>query len=104
MLAEPAKAETLLEDLSEWFRHVPADHGDSVILAHETALARRYLEIEQIRFGDRLRVQLSLDPGADQARLPPLGSVVVITVSNSVPGGPGAASTGKAPRNVRERV
>ena len=52
--AEPAKAEALLEDLSDLFRHALVDQGESVTLAEEIALARRYLAIEQIRFGERL--------------------------------------------------
>ena len=132
--AEPAKAETLLEDLSDLFRHALIDQGESVTLADEIALARRYLAIEQVRFGERLQLQWSLDPAADTARLPPLllqplvenavrhgvepsangaqlristqrrGAMVVIKVSNTVPSGPGPAGNGEALRNVRERL
>lgn len=69
---EPARAETLLEDLSELFRQALAEPGESVALADEIALAARYLAIEQVRFGDRLRVHWALDAAAGQARLPPL--------------------------------
>jgi two-component system sensor histidine kinase AlgZ len=132
--AEPAKAETLLEDLSDLFRHALADQGEAVTLADEIALAKRYLAIEQIRFGERLQLEWSLDPAADAARLPPLllqplvenavrhgvepsasgaqvristqrrGGTVVIKVSNTVPAGPGPAGSGLALRNVRERL
>jgi len=132
--AEPAKAETLLEDLSDLFRHALIDQGESVPLANEIALARRYLDIEQVRFGDRLRVQWMLDPRADAALLPPLllqplvenavrhgvepsasgaeikisterrGSVVVVKVTNTVPAGQGEQGHGVALRNVRERL
>lgn len=132
--AEPAKAETLLEDLSDLFRHALMDRSESVTLAEEIALARRYLDIEQVRFGERLQLEWNLDPKADGARLPPLllqplvenavrhgvepsdsgalvristqrrGSVVVIKVSNTVPAGPGRAGAGVALRNVRERL
>ena len=132
--AEPAKAEALLEDLSDLFRHALIDQGESVTVADETALARRYLAIEAVRFGDRLRVQWSLDPAADGARLPPLllqplvenavrhgvepsdtgadikistqlrGSVVVIKVTNTVPAGQGVQGHGLALHNVRDRL
>ncbi|MDM0040156.1 histidine kinase [Variovorax sp. J22G21] len=69
---EPAKAETMLEDLSELFRQALADPRDSVTLADEIGLAERYLAIEQVRFGDRLRIRWQLDPAASGARLPPL--------------------------------
>ena len=122
--AEPARAETLLEDLSDLFRHALADPGASVTLADEIALARRYLAIEQVRFGERLRLEWDLDPAADRALLPPLllqplvenavhhgvepsdagatvrissqrrGSVAVIKVTNTVPAGVGAGTPG----------
>ena len=69
---EPAKAETMLEDLSELFRQALADPGESGTLADEIALAERYLAIEQVRFGDRLRIRWDLDAAASNARLPPL--------------------------------
>lgn len=70
--AEPAKAETLLEDLSDLFRHALVDQGESATLADEIELARRYLAIEQVRFGERLRVEWALDAQAGTAALPPL--------------------------------
>ncbi len=131
---QPLKAEAMLEDLSELFRHALADPAESVTLAQEIALAQRYLAIEEVRFGERLRVEWSLDPHAGQARLPPLllqplvenairhgvepsatgaqvkistlrrGSVVVVKVSNSMPGGSGERGNGLALVNVRERL
>ena len=41
--AEPAKAESLLEDLSDLFRHALVEQGESVTLAEEITLAQRYL-------------------------------------------------------------
>ena len=69
---EPAQAESLLEDLSDLFRHALIEQGEAVTLGEEIALARRYLHIEQVRFGTRLQVQWQLDPRANSARLPPL--------------------------------
>ena len=132
--AEPAKAEALLEDLSDLFRQALAEPGESVSLAQEIALARAYLAIEQVRFGDRLQVEWALDESANAARLPPLllqplvenavchgvepsatgasviistqrrGSKVVIKVTNTVPAGQGEAGQGVALNNVRERL
>mgnify|MGYP001605426296 FL=1 len=130
---DPARAETMLEDLSDLFRHALADQGESVTLAEEIALARRYLAIEQVRFGERLRVEWVLDGQADNARLPPLllqplvenavrhgvepsatgaqvkistqrrGSSVVIKVTNTV-SAPGRPGHGVALENVRDRL
>ena len=69
---EPAQAESLLEDLSDLFRHALVEQGEAVTLGEEITLAQRYLHIEQVRFGKRLQVQWQLDPRADGARLPPL--------------------------------
>jgi two-component system sensor histidine kinase AlgZ len=132
--AEPAKAESLLEDLSDLFRHALVDQGESATLADEIELARRYLAIEQVRFGERLQLEWELDPAADRAVLPPLllqplvenavrhgvepsehgatvrvstrrrGSVVVIKVTNTVPSGAGAPGHGVALDNVRDRL
>lgn len=132
--AEPAKAEALLEDLADLFRHALTEQGEAVSLAQEINLAERYLAIEQVRFGDRLRVQWALDPAADRARLPPLllqplvenavkhgvepsdrgadirisserrGASVVIKVINTVPAGQGASGHGVALDNVRTRL
>ncbi len=70
--AEPAKAESLLEDLSDLFRYALAEPHSTTTLAEEIELAQRYLAIEQVRFGDRLQVQWQLDEGVHHALLPPL--------------------------------
>lgn len=70
--SEPARAEAMLEDLAELFRQALAEPGEPTSLAEEIDLARRYLAIEEARFGERLRVRWQLDPAADGARLPPL--------------------------------
>jgi two-component system LytT family sensor kinase len=49
------------------------DHGDDdVPLRRELALVRRYLAIEAVRFGDRLTVDIRVDPAAEDAAFPPL--------------------------------
>ncbi len=69
---DPQRAEALLEDLSELFRAALASDASLVSLGDEIELARRYLAIEQIRFGTRLQVVWQLDPAAAGARVPPL--------------------------------
>jgi two-component system sensor histidine kinase AlgZ len=131
---EPAKAESLLEDLSELFRHALADTQESVPLWQELELAEHYLAIEQVRFGDRLKVEWSVDEAASRAKLPPLilqplvenavkhgvepspdgamvristkrrGGVVIIKVTNTVPAGSGRRGHGLALDNVRQRL
>ncbi|MFG6466298.1 sensor histidine kinase [Roseateles sp. BYS87W] len=69
---DPARAESVLEDLAELFRVALGEASEAVSLGEEVELAQRYLAIEQIRFGDRLRVRWQLDPQANGARVPPL--------------------------------
>jgi two-component system, LytTR family, sensor histidine kinase AlgZ len=132
--SDPPRAEAVLEDLAELFRTALAEAGASVSLAEEIELARRYLAIEEVRFGERLRVHWDLDPAGDAARVPPLvlqplvenavrhgvepvpggGELwvrsqrqrgqVVVTVSNTVGDEPGTPGQGMALRNVRERL
>lgn len=70
--AEPAKAEALLEDLSDLFRYALAEPNLTTTLAQEIELAQRYLSIEQVRFGERLQIQWQLDDSVHCALLPPL--------------------------------
>lgn len=69
---EPAKAEGLLEDLSELFRAALAEQGEFVTLAQEIELAKNYLSIEHVRFGERMHITWDIDPQANAAKLPPL--------------------------------
>ena len=69
---QPQKAETMLEDLSDLFRHALTEQRDISTLAEEVTLAQRYLSIEQVRFGDRMEVQWDLDSRSDNAAVPPL--------------------------------
>ncbi len=69
---DPARAEAVLEDLAELFRVALSEAGQSVTLADEVELARRYLDIEQVRFGARLQVNWEIDTNANTARVPPL--------------------------------
>jgi two-component system sensor histidine kinase AlgZ len=69
---DPERAEGVLEDLAELFRVALAESGSSVSLADELELARRYLAIEQVRFGERLHLEWRLDDSTNGARVPPL--------------------------------
>ena len=98
---EPAKAEALLEDLSDLFRQALAEPGEFVTLADEIALAQRYLAIEHVRFGDRLRVCWTIDEAANGARLPPL--LLQPLVENAVKHGVESSPDGASIRIRTER-
>lgn len=69
---DPRRAEEVLEDLADLFRAALGALDQATTVGAEVALSRRYLAIEQLRFGGRLEVQWELDPAAAAARLPPL--------------------------------
>jgi len=69
---DPRRAETALEDLADLFRAVMADNRDLVPLAGEVALCRRYMDLEQLRLGERLRIVWQLDRMPGDAMIPPL--------------------------------
>jgi hypothetical protein len=70
---ETDKAIRMLTQLSDLLRHT-LDEGDGpeVTLRRELALLRQYLEIQQIRFGDRLRIEITAAETLLDASLPSL--------------------------------
>jgi len=60
---DPAAAERAVEDLSELFRAALGHDRGGDTLAGEIHLAQRFLGIEQLRLGERLRVHWESDPG-----------------------------------------
>lgn len=131
---EPQRAENMLENLSDIFRHMLQDVRRSSTLGAELELAQRYLAIESVRFGKRLRVQWDIDPAANLASMPTLflqpllentirhgvepcaegaditvrtalrGNIVRIIVSNTIPAGTGEKGNNMALLNVRKRL
>ncbi len=69
---DPQRAESVLEDLAELFRQALAAPHVTATLHEEVDLARRYLSIEQLRFGERVQVRWELDEQAGAARVPAL--------------------------------
>jgi two-component system sensor histidine kinase AlgZ len=71
--SDPVTAERAVEDLADLFRAaLGAGEGDST-LAEELSLCERYLSIEALRLGDRLRVRWDLvEPLPTTLRLPRL--------------------------------
>jgi two-component system, LytTR family, sensor histidine kinase AlgZ len=70
--ADPKRAETALEDMADLFRMAMAHTSDLVAVREEVALARQYLELEQLRLGERLKVNWHTEDMPDDALLPPL--------------------------------
>ena len=67
----PEAAEQLLLDLADLFRAALAGPRE-IPLEEELSLARRYLEIEALRFGDRLKVEWQLPAELTMVTVPTL--------------------------------
>ena len=70
---DPARAREMCIRLSEFLRST-LGLGDktSISLGEELALIKIYLDIEQVRFGARLRVEREIQPGCEGFEIPPL--------------------------------
>ncbi len=132
---DPAAAERTVEDLSELFRAALGQHdiGDGT-LGEELALVERYLAIEQLRLGPRLRIRrelaalpadyplprLLLQPLVENAvrhgiqplrgggevilRGHPDGGNLHIEISNPLPNTPAVPGSGHGLDSVRQRI
>ncbi len=69
--SNPEKAEMAVENLADLFRVSLSDARKQVRLEEELELCHRYIEIEQLRLGDRLEVKWDLDV-PDDAMVPAL--------------------------------
>lgn len=69
---EPRRAEAALEDMAELFRALMADNRKLTPISQEIELCRRYLELEQLRLGERLRVEWHTEMMPPDALVPPL--------------------------------
>jgi len=133
--ADPEAARRMCERLGDFLRRTLAlGARDAVTLGEELALVDRYLDIEQVRFGSRLRVECELDPSASVCRVPPLllqplvenaikhgvsavegrgrvglraaleGNWLAVEVTDNGPGFPAGAELGHGLRNIMERL
>ena len=73
LLKQTERANAMLSRLSSFLRYTLANEPTAnVTLAQEVETLKLYLEIEKMRFEDRLRPQFEIDPAAEAARLPSL--------------------------------
>ncbi len=132
---DPARAEEATLQLSSLFRYALQAHRQPVVtLAEELEVVRRYLDIERLRLGDRLSVEIDVEPGLAQLEVPPLclqplvenavkhgigpsvtggsirvrgwreGPCTLLTVANTGGGHSDRAGTGEGLDNVRRRL
>lgn len=132
---DPVAAERTVENLSELFRAALGQHDTQIsTLGEELQLVDRYLAIEELRLGDRLRVRRELEDLPLDASLPLLllqplvenavrhgiqplreggeiilrgkqeGGSVLIEIDNPLADSPGTGGSGHGLNNVRQRV
>lgn len=70
---DPPRAERMVEKLAEVFRYgLFAFEKEVVPLTEELAFIDGYLDLEEERFGDRLQLKRSIEPGTLSIMVPPL--------------------------------
>lgn len=80
--SDPRRAEHALENMADLFRALMSNANQLVSLEDEVALTRAYLELEQLRLGDRLQVAWHIGKMPADALIPPL--VIQPLVENAV--------------------
>jgi sensor histidine kinase YesM len=92
----PDRAEHALERLGDLLRYALGPDGEErrerVTLGRELEMVRTYLELEQIRLGDRLRVEVEVPDEAARITIPPL--TLQSLVENAVQHGIGESGSG----------
>ncbi|HKA44899.1 MAG TPA: histidine kinase [Burkholderiales bacterium] len=78
----PKRAEEVLEDMADLFRVLMADNRELTPLSREIDLCRQYLDLEQLRLGDRLAVDWQIGQLPPGALVPPF--VLQPLVENAV--------------------
>lgn len=98
---DPERAADAIETLGGLLRYVLDLEGrdsERVPIREELAFTRAYIELERARFGERLRVEESVDPGALDALIPAL--TLQPLVENAVRHGIGPRASGGTLRIV----
>ncbi|MBM6577382.1 histidine kinase [Microvirga sp. SRT01] len=73
LLKQTERANAMLSRLSSFLRYTLANEPTAhVTIAQEVEQLKLYLEIEKMRFEDRLRPKFDIDPRAERGRLPSL--------------------------------
>jgi two-component system LytT family sensor kinase len=73
VLIDPPRSQDMLTRLANVLRHsLRHDRQHTVPLASEVEAVSDYLALEAVRFEERLRVQVVIDPAAAQCAIPPM--------------------------------
>lgn len=70
--AQPQQAEEALEHMADMFRTAMSETQDMVPINREIQLSKQYVSLEQMRMGERLKVEWQIQDIPDDALIPPL--------------------------------
>lgn len=80
---DPEKAEKMIEKLSALLRHSLDSQAKGIVpLSKELEITRKYLEIEKVRFGDRLEYKFETNGNFENIKIPALALQTL--VENSI--------------------
>jgi signal transduction histidine kinase len=89
---DPPRAEQLIENLAEFFRHAFKPSSEIIPLEEELALIGTYLEVEKSRLGDKLRFRKAVLPEALGIKIPAL--TIQPLIENAIKHGIGRSNGG----------
>lgn len=89
------RAERLVDELADYMRAVLDDEGQEMVtVANELAQQKRYLDIERVRFPDRLSYEINIAQDAEEIKIPAM--IIQPLVENAVKHGVAKSSTNVA--------
>jgi two-component system, LytTR family, sensor kinase len=96
----------MLARLGELLRHVLREGNGVTTLGDEVEFLRRYLELERLRFADRLEVEIAIDPSLLEIQVPSLllQPLVENAIRHGIARRPGAGRISIRARRRDERV
>ncbi len=81
--SDPDKVENMILDLSDIYRMVLSlPESEMITIEEEISLVKKYLDIEKIRLGNRLKNNIHLDKTLNSFKIPPL--IIEMMVENAV--------------------
>jgi len=93
VVTNPAKAETLIRDMSDWYRDILSTTRQAAwTIRDEIELIQNYLRIESVRLEKRLNLDIQCDKNAENIAIPPL--ILQPLVENAIQHGIAPAVSG----------
>ncbi|HMY75639.1 MAG TPA: histidine kinase, partial [Blastocatellia bacterium] len=89
---DPPRAEALIENLAELFRHAFKPNSEMIPLSQELALIETYVAVEQVRLGDKMRFRCFIAPEALPVTIPAL--TIEPLIENAIKHGIGRCNAG----------